>query len=109
MPGHPEPWPPRAVFAWHKVTRSDMVRALLPARDSVPTHGVGSRSVPETELTDDDRARLIAALMFHLADERLTLEEYEARAEVVHEAQTMEEAAVVLAGLPGPGADGVAG
>jgi hypothetical protein len=53
-----------------------------------------------TPLTDDDRANLLAHLTFHLADGRLSLEDFEARSEVVAEAQTIEQAAVVLAGLP---------
>jgi hypothetical protein len=56
--------------------------------------------------SDDDRQRIVAALERHTGAGRLTLDEFADRAQLAHDARTLDDLAAVVHDLPVDSADG---
>jgi hypothetical protein len=61
----------------------------------------------DIRLTDGERATMIDALRIHLADGRITMEEFEHRAGIVYSAKLQSDADDAFAELPPPPAGGL--
>jgi hypothetical protein len=60
----------------------------------------------EIRASDDDRQRTVAALERHAGAGRLTLDEFAERAQVAHNARTLDELAAIVGDLPAESAGG---
>jgi hypothetical protein len=56
--------------------------------------------------SDDDRQRIVAALERHTGAGRLTLDEFADRAQLAHDARTLDDLAAVVHDLPVDSAEG---
>ncbi|WP_030436565.1 DUF1707 SHOCT-like domain-containing protein [Actinoplanes subtropicus] len=59
--------------------------------------------------SDDDRQRIVAALERHTGAGRLTLDEFAERAQLAHDARTLDDLAAVVHDLPADAADAADG
>jgi hypothetical protein len=62
----------------------------------------GPATVPAVDIraSDDDRQKVVAALERHTGAGRLTLDEFAERAQVAHDARTLDELAALTRDLP---------